>query len=78
MWCEGIWEFLPFLNVRRICLFSDSIEQAHQAAAHKFQQEHAKLIAGYDKLEKELQDTKQKLAQERYISGMACAVHLFV
>jgi len=45
---------------------SDAIEQAHQAAAHKFQQEHAKLIAGYEKLDKELQDTKQKLAQERY------------
>ncbi|KAK2142195.1 hypothetical protein LSH36_986g00042 [Paralvinella palmiformis] len=46
-------------------IMKDAIEQAHQAAAHKFQQEHAKLIAGYEKLDKELQDTKQKLAQER-------------
>ena len=43
----------------------ESIEQAHQVSRMKFQQEHGKLIASYEKLDKELQETKHKLAQEQ-------------
>ena len=47
-------------------LFAESISQAHQNAAEKYEIERVSWLKSQEKLQSELQELRNKLSQERY------------